>query len=74
MAPDKEADDRDGHAGKCDERVAEDVLARERLDDLADHPHRRQDHDVNRGMRVEPEQVLEQDRVAAERGVEDTEV
>ena len=57
-----------------DERVAEDVLAREGLDDLADHAHRRQDHDVDRRVRVEPEEVLEEDRVAAERRVEDAEV
>ena len=30
-----------------------------------------QDHDVHGRVRVEPEHVLEQDRVAAERGVED---
>ncbi len=57
-----------------DERVAEDVLARERLDDLADHAHRRQDHDVDRRVRVEPEQVLEEHRVAAERRIEDADV
>ena len=43
-------------------------------DDLADHAHRRQDHDVDGRVRVEPEQVLEEHRVAAERRVEDAEV
>src|SRR3546814_954456 len=32
---------------------------------MADDAERRQDHDVDRGMPEEPEQVLEQDRVAA---------
>ena len=74
VAPHQEADDRDRQRRECDERVAEDVLARERLHDLADHAHRRQDHDVDRRVRVEPEQVLEQHRVAAKRRIEDPEV
>ena len=57
-----------------DELVAEDALAREAGDELADHAHGRQDHDVDGGVRVEPEQVLEEHRVAAQRGVEDAEV
>ena len=42
--------------------------------DLADHAHRRQDHDVDGRVRVEPEQVLEQHRIAAQRGIEDAEL
>ena len=67
VRPDEEAEHRDRQARERDERVAEDVLAREAGDDLADHAHRRQDHDVDRRVRVEPEQVLEEHRVAAER-------
>ena len=37
-------------------------------------PMPRQDHDVDGGVRIEPEQVLEQERVSAERGIEDAEV
>ena len=33
--------------------------------------HAREDHDVDGRVRVEPEEVLEEHRVAAERGVED---
>ena len=54
--------------------VAEDALAREAGHELADHAHRGQDHDVDRRVRVEPEQVLEQDRVAAAARVEEAEV
>ena len=43
-------------------RVAEDPLAREAGHELADHAHGGQDHDVDRGVRVEPEEVLEEDR------------
>ena len=71
MAPDQEAEDGDGEAREGDEAVAEDALAREAGDQLADHAHRRQDHDVDGRVRVEPEEVLEEDRVAAERGIED---
>ena len=42
-------------------------LARERAHHLADHAHRRQDHDVDRRVRVEPEEVLEEHRIAAQR-------
>ena len=62
---------RDGEAGEGDERVAEDALAREGRDQLADDAHRRQDHDVDGRVAIEPEQVLEQQRIAAERRVED---
>src|SRR5207245_4344219 len=40
-------------------------------DQLADHAHARQDHNVNRRVRIEPEKMLEQERIAAEGGVED---
>ena len=56
-----------------DELVAEDPTAREAGRHLADHAHRRQDHDVHGRMRVEPEEMLEEHRIAAERRVEDAE-
>ncbi len=71
VAPNEEADDGDRQARGRDERVAEDALAREAGDDLADDPHRRQDHDVDGGVRVEPEEVLVENRIAAQRRVED---
>ena len=74
VAPDQEAEHGDAEARERDERVAEDLLAAEGGDELADDAHRRQDHDVDGRVRVEPEQVLEQHRVAAERRIEDAEV
>ena len=56
------------------EAVAEDALAREARDDLAHDAHRRQHHDVDRRVRVEPEQVLEEERIAAERRIEDADL
>jgi hypothetical protein len=49
-------------------------LREKRGDELADHAHGRQDHDVDGRVRVEPEEVLEEHRVAAERRVEDADV
>ena len=63
----------DGQRREGHEAVAEDALAREGRDELADHAERRQDHDVDGRVRVEPEQVLEQHRVAATLRVEDAE-
>ena len=74
MRPDQESEDGDGDRREGDEAVAEDALAREAGNDFGDHAHRRQNHDVDGGMRVEPEQVLEQQRIAAELGIEDAEM
>ena len=71
MAPDEKAEKRDGEARIGDEGVAEDAAAAEAGDDLADHAHAGQDHDVDGGMAVEPEEVLEEQRIAAEIGIED---
>ncbi len=45
--------------------VAEQRLAREGRDHVGDEAHRRQDHDVDGRVRVEPEQVLPHERLAA---------
>ena len=74
MAPHQEAEDRDRHAGIGHEVVAEDRLAGKRGDQFADHAHGRQHHDVHGRVRVEPEEVLEQHRIAAQGGVEDADV
>ena len=75
MPPDQEAEHRDRQAGERDEAVAEDrACARTPAISSLTTPMRRQHHDVDGRMRVEPEQVLEQDRVAAERGIEDADV
>ena len=71
VAPDQEADGRDRHARPRHELVAEHLLARKAGDELVDHAHAGQDHDVDRRMRVEPEQMLEQQGIAADFGIED---
>ena len=68
--PDK-ADHADGDHGVDHAEVAEDRLVAERRDHVADDPERRQDHDVDLGVAEEPEQVLEQHRVAAAGRVEE---
>ena len=60
--------------GQRHEVVAEDALAREAGDDFADHAHAGQNHDVHGRMRVEPEQMLEQQRIAAQLRIENADV
>src|SRR4029077_11255627 len=68
VRPDQETDDRDGDARAGDEGIAEDGFARESRNDLADHAHGRKNHDVHGRMRIEPEEVLKEDGIAAESG------
>src|SRR3546814_3145368 len=51
--------------------IAEHRLARESRHDVADDAEGRQDHDVDLGVPEEPEQVLEQNRVAAAGRIEE---
>ena len=74
MSPHEKAQHRDGYTGECDQLVTKNALPGETGDDFADHAHRRQDHDVNGGMRIEPEQMLEQQRVAAQCRTENSHV
>ena len=71
VAPHQEREDRDRHGTEGDEPVAEDVPVGVDGDDLRDDAHGRQDHDVDGGVRIEPEEVLEQHRVSAHRRVEE---
>ena len=71
MAPDHEADDADRQQREHHEGVAEHAAPREAGEHFGDDAHRRQDHDVDGRMAVEPEQVLKQQRIAAGRRIED---
>ena len=75
VRPHHEADHADRDHGVGHAEIAEDRLAAERRDHVADDPEARQDHDVDFWVAEEPEQVLEQHRIAAagrieERGAE----
>jgi hypothetical protein len=74
MSPDDEGDDGDGHGGHRNRAVAEDVLAAVYGDDLRHDAEARQDHDVDRGVAVEPEEVLVQHRVSTHRRIEDADL
>ena len=65
VRPDDEADKADRHHRIGHAQIAEDRLFREGRDDVADNAKGRQDHDVHLWMAKEPEEVQEQDRVAA---------
>ncbi len=70
VSPDQEADKRDTQAREGDRLVPEDLLMRESRDRLADNRHAGKNHDVDRRMRIEPEEMLEQHRVATQRRIE----
>src|SRR5262249_25759844 len=74
MRPDEESEDGDGNRRQRDKAVSENSLAREASDDFGNNTHRRQNHDVDGWMRVEPKQMLEQERIAAEFGIENAKV
>ena len=70
MRPDKESDDPDQHHRINHSEIAEDGLARERRDNLRDDAERRQNHDVDLRMPEEPEEMLEEDGIAASGRIE----
>ena len=74
VRPDEEPDHRDGDTRAGDEGVSEDGFAREGRNDFADHTHGRKNHDVHGRVRIKPEQVLEQDGIAAQRRIEEAQV
>jgi hypothetical protein len=65
VRPHDEADGADRDHGVGHAEVAEDRLAREGRDDVADDAETGQDQDVHFRVTEEPEQVLEEDRVTA---------
>ncbi len=71
VRPHREADERNGHAGKGDHAVAEDGLAAVHCQHLAEDAHARQHHDVYRRMAVEPEDVLPKQHIAAARRIKE---
>jgi hypothetical protein len=74
MGPDQEAEEGDGQAGEGHELVAEDLLPGEGGDDFTGHAHGRQNHDVDGRMGVEPEEMLVEQGITTECGIEDADV
>ena len=62
VRPDEHAREGDADRREGDRLVAEDRLPREDRDDLGEHPHRGQHHDVDLGVPEEPEHVLPEER------------
>ena len=65
VSPDHKGQDRDRYSGIHHRVITEQLLARESGDDLRGDAEARQDQDVDLRMPEEPENMLEQDRVAA---------
>ena len=74
VPPDQETPKSDGKAGIGDEAVAENMLVTHRGNHFADDAHRWQDHDVHGRVRIEPEEVREEHRVASQFGIENADV
>ena len=72
VAPHQEREERNRHGGERDHLVAKDFTAAVHRDQLGDDAHRRENHDVHRGVAVEPEEVLEQHRVTAQSRIKNT--
>ena len=69
VTPDEEAEHCDRDTRVSDEVVAKDFFSREAGYQLADHAHAGEDHDVDRRVRIEPEEMLKEQRIATERGI-----
>src|SRR3989441_564691 len=65
VCPDQKSEDCNRNTRHRHEVVTEDAFAGETGDHFALYRHRRQDHDVDRRVRVKPEQMLKQQRIAA---------
>src|SRR4051812_13796904 len=72
VSPNKEPKDCYSQTGKRDKRVTENVLPRKVGDQFAYYAHAGQDHDVNRRVRIEPEEMLEQHRISSVGRVENS--
>jgi hypothetical protein len=74
VRPDREAQHHDRHQREGHHPVAEHRFSGVRRDDLADDPEPGQHHDVDGRVRVEPEDVLVHDHVAAGARIEEVRV
>ena len=61
MRPDREAERADPRRGEYECPIAEERLSAKHWDDLRDHAHPRENHDVDGRVAVEPEDVLPED-------------
>src|SRR5271170_3773631 len=71
VRPNEEAEESNRNRGERNRRVTKDAFAAECADHLRDNTHPRKNHDVNGRVRVEPEEMLKQQRISALRRIED---
>src|SRR4029077_16595570 len=74
VRPDEESDHRDAKQGQRHRLVAKNALTRKAANDFADDAHAGQNHDVDGRVGVEPEQMLEQERVSAQQRIKNAQV
>src|SRR5262245_24357465 len=66
MAPHEESNDGNSKARECHEGITENAFAGDTGYHLTNHAHSGKNHDVDSRMGVEPEQMLEQYRIATQ--------
>src|SRR5262245_11755757 len=71
MSPNQETKNSNGDTGECYKLVSENPFPRKAGNQFTDHAHTRQDHDVNGGMGIEPEEMLKEKRIPAQRRIKD---
>src|SRR6266849_5467588 len=74
VRPDQESDYSDAKHGQRHRLVAKNALAGKAANDFADDAHAGQNHDVDGGVGVKPEQMLEQEWVSAQQRIENAQV
>src|ERR1044072_4454874 len=74
MTPDKKTENRNGQTREGNELIAEDILASKVCNQFANDAHAGQDHDIDSRVRIKPEQVLKQNRVASNSRVKNSNV
>jgi len=74
MSPHQKSEHRDRKACERDKFVSENPFTRKACHQFANNSHAGQDHDVDGRMRIEPEQMLKQQRISAKFWVEDADM
>jgi hypothetical protein len=72
MSPDEKSKDSNGYARTGDETISEYRFSSKGGDQFADNAHGGQHHDVNDWVRIKPEEMLKENRIAAESGIKET--
>src|SRR5258708_39221345 len=74
VPPDEKPKDGNGYTRTGDEFISEYRFASEGGDQFTDNAHGGQNHDVNDWVRIKPEEMMEENRIATQGRIEETEM